>query len=106
MHSVTQVQLLKTAQAFRSSRVVVQCRGHRPSEKSAMAASIMGDDAKALANEEQRLAIPIIAAERPPMVEHDWLGVFRAPVLVEDFNAIPVVTLLMVMPLLLVLPES
>jgi hypothetical protein len=45
----------------------------------AVAAPIVRDDAIAQANEEQGLAIPIVTAERPAMVEHDWLGVRADP---------------------------
>src|SRR5262245_48543771 len=47
----------------------------------------MRDDTVSLAQEEQHLRIPIVRAERPPVVEHDRLSL--APVLVENFGAVP-----------------
>ena len=55
---------------------------------TAVATAVMGDDAKTLGNEEQHLRIPVIGRERPAMVEHDRLGILRAPVLVEDFGSV------------------
>jgi hypothetical protein len=51
-----------------------------------MATTIMGDDPVALCQEEQHLAVPVIGAQRPAMMEHDWLAL--APILVEDFGAV------------------
>src|SRR5215213_1093833 len=42
----------------------------------------------ALAEEVEHLGVPVVGAERPAVVEDDRLSVLRAPVLVEDFNAI------------------
>src|SRR4249919_649921 len=50
-----------------------------------MAAPVVGDDAVALRQEEHHLGVPIVAGERPAMVEHDRLA--RAPVLVIDLGA-------------------
>ncbi|MNV47621.1 hypothetical protein D3C71_1394950 [compost metagenome] len=86
MHGVAQVQLLYQRGDVR--RVVVHVVAIAYLRRAAVAAPIVCNDAIALANEEQRLAVPIVTAERPPMVEHDGLGVLRAPVLVEDFNTI------------------
>ncbi|MDT4834717.1 hypothetical protein FQZ97_683640 [compost metagenome] len=86
MHGVAQIQVLHQRRDVRSVVVHVVAVAHL--RGPAVAAPIMRDDAIAQANEEQGLAIPIVTAERPPMVEHDWLGVLRAPVLVEDLNAI------------------
>src|SRR5208337_1172455 len=51
-----------------------------------MAAAVMGDHAKTLAEEEEHLRVPIVRRERPAMAEHD--GLTRAPVLVEDLDAV------------------
>lgn len=53
-----------------------------------MAAPVMGDDAEALAEEEQHLRVPVICAERPAMVEVDRLSVLRTAVLVEDLVSV------------------
>src|SRR5215469_3097552 len=52
--------------------------------RAAMAASVMGDNAIALSEEVEHLRIPIVCAERPTVVENDWLRAFRAPVLEKD----------------------
>ncbi|MNG25852.1 hypothetical protein D3C84_1107630 [compost metagenome] len=51
-----------------------------------MAAAIVGDDTKALAEEIQHLCIPVITGQGPAMVEHNRLA--GAPVLVENARAI------------------
>src|SRR6185295_19599192 len=56
--------------------------------RAAMAAPVMGDDAVALVEEIEHLRIPIIATQRPSMVEDDRLGILGAPVLVIDFRAV------------------
>src|SRR3954471_22395744 len=48
----------------------------------------MCDDAIPLIEEVEHLGIPIVGAERPAVVEDDRLRVLRAPILVEDLNAI------------------
>src|SRR5712692_3898709 len=52
----------------------------------AVAASVMGDDAIAVFEEEQHLRVPIIGRQRPAMAEHD--GLTLAPVLIENLNAV------------------
>jgi hypothetical protein len=42
--------------------------------RAAMAAPVMGDDAVALAEKIEQLRIPIVAAQRPPVVKDDRLG--------------------------------
>ena len=51
-----------------------------------MAPPVVGDDAEALAEEEQHLVVPVVGAQRPTMVEHDRLT--GAPVLVENLRAV------------------
>src|ERR1700676_1416135 len=53
---------------------------------SAVAATVMGDDAIAVMEEEQHLRVPVIGRQRPAMAEHD--GLTFTPVLVEDLNAV------------------
>jgi hypothetical protein len=48
----------------------------------------VGNDAIAVGNEEQHLHVPVVRRERPAVVKHNGLGIFRAPVLVEDGCAI------------------
>src|SRR2546430_17287840 len=51
---------------------------------SAVTAPIMGDDAKAFADKEKHLCVPIIGRERPAMTENDRLSF--APVLIIDVD--------------------
>src|ERR1700722_18776045 len=50
--------------------------------RPAMATTVMRDDAVSVQPEEQHLAVPIVRAERPAMVEHDRLTC--SPILVVD----------------------
>src|SRR5690606_12937939 len=55
---------------------------------AAMAAAVVSNDTIALGEEEQHLAIPIVRGERPSVVEDNWLGILRAPVLIKNVNAV------------------
>src|SRR5260221_5305702 len=54
--------------------------------RAAVTAPVMGDHAKALAQEEEHLRVPIVRRKRPAMAKHDRLT--RAPILVEDLCAV------------------
>ena len=54
--------------------------------RAAMAAAVIGDDAKAAIEEEQHLRVPIVGRQRPAMADHD--GLAGAPVLVENLGAV------------------
>ena len=54
--------------------------------RTAVATPIVGDDAIALVEEEEQLDVPVVCRERPAVAEDDRLA--RAPVLVEDLNAV------------------
>jgi hypothetical protein len=56
--------------------------------RTAMAATVMRDDAIALGEEEHHLGVPVVGAERPAVMEHDRLSVLGTPVLVEDLRAV------------------
>jgi hypothetical protein len=56
--------------------------------RASVAAPVVSDDTVALVEEIQHLDIPIVAAQRPPMVEDDRLGTLRPPVLVIDFRVV------------------
>jgi hypothetical protein len=43
--------------------------------RAAMATAVMGDDAIAFRQEEHHLRVPVVAGERPAVVEDDGLGV-------------------------------
>src|ERR1700733_3095302 len=53
---------------------------------TAMAASVMGDDAKAFVQKEQHLRISVVRRQRPTRGEYDRLA--RTPILVEDFGPV------------------
>src|SRR5271168_295234 len=54
--------------------------------RTAMAASVVGDDAEALGVEEQHLRVPVVRAEGPTVMKDEGLTV--APILVIDFDAV------------------
>jgi hypothetical protein len=56
--------------------------------RPAVTAPVMSDDAVAIGNEIEHLGVPVVGAERPPVMENDRLGTLRAPILVENFDAI------------------
>jgi hypothetical protein len=56
--------------------------------RTAMTAAIMRDDAITLANEEEHLRIPVVGTKWPAVMKDDRLGGLRAPILVEDLDAI------------------
>jgi hypothetical protein len=51
-----------------------------------MAAAVVGNDSKALVEEDQHLRIPIVGAQWPPMAEYNRLA--GAPILVKDLDAV------------------
>src|SRR5262245_12427680 len=53
---------------------------------ASMAPAIMGNDAIPMSDEEKHLGVPIVRRQRPAVTEHD--GLARAPILVEDFDAV------------------
>src|SRR5580693_5669462 len=86
VNGVDETQLLDYRKSVGGVSVhVVAVRGlGRP----AMAAAIVRDHAISLSEEEHHLAVPVIGAQRPAMMEEQRLGVLRAPVLVEDLGAV------------------
>jgi hypothetical protein len=49
---------------------------------------IMRDHAKAVAKKEHQLIVPVVSAQGPTVMKHDWLGIPWAPVLVENVSAV------------------
>ncbi len=86
MNRVAEVQVLGHGEGIR--REVVQVVAVRDLRRAAMAAPVMRDDAIAVLQEEQKLRVPVVGRQRPSVMEHDRLGVARAPVLVEDLDAV------------------
>src|ERR1700733_13865668 len=62
--------------------VVAEISRGRP----AMATTVMRDDAVSVQPEKQHLAVPIVRAERPAMVKHDWLTC--SPILVVNLRTV------------------
>ena len=56
--------------------------------RTAVPAAVVRDDPEALVEKEHHLAVPVVRAERPAVMEDDRLRVLRAPVLVEDLGAV------------------
>jgi hypothetical protein len=52
-----------------------------------MAAPVVGDDAVALAEKIEHLRIPIVAAQRPPVVKDDRLGILKVFALDQKLGA-------------------
>src|SRR5688572_2989981 len=52
--------------------------------RAPVATAVMGNHAKALLEEVQQLRIPIVAAQRPAVMEHNRLRALRTPVFVEN----------------------
>src|SRR4030095_16546995 len=56
--------------------------------RTTVTAAIMRDDAITLADEEEHLRIPVVGTKWPAVMKDDRLGGLRAPILVEDLDAI------------------
>ena len=55
---------------------------------AAVAATVMGDDAEALGDEEQHLRVPVIRTEGPAVMKDKRLGTLRPPILEEYFRTV------------------
>ncbi|MNL43528.1 hypothetical protein D3C87_1660450 [compost metagenome] len=56
--------------------------------RAAVAAAVMGDDAKAVVGEVEGLRLPAVRRQRPAVAEHDDRAILAPPVLVIDLDAI------------------
>jgi hypothetical protein len=83
MNGVAESQMLD--HGGRVSGVVVHVVAVRHLARASVAAPIDTDDAVAMLDEEQHLGVPVVGAERPPVVEDDRLAF--APVFVEDLDS-------------------
>jgi hypothetical protein len=86
VHGVAQVQVLGHREGV--GRVVVHVMAFADLGRAAVAAAVVRHHAEAALDEEQHLRVPVVAAQRPAVVEDDGLGVLGAPVLVEDLGAV------------------
>jgi hypothetical protein len=84
MHGVLEVEL--RGQRRKVVGVVIHVVAGADLTRAAMAASVMGDHAEAMLQEEQHLRIPIVSRKRPAMAEHDRPT--RTPVLVENLGTV------------------
>ncbi|SIN93696.1 hypothetical protein SAMN05443247_00854 [Bradyrhizobium erythrophlei] len=87
--------LWRYAATFIQSAICEYCvntLGHSPKARfvvrtrSTVASTIVGNDAKAFLEEQQKLVIPLVCRERPPMVKNDWLP--STPIFEKDFGPI------------------
>lgn len=66
--------------------IVVHIVTIRNLSRSAMATTVVGDNAIPMVQEEQHLSIPVIGRQRPPMTENYRLA--RTPIFIEDVDSI------------------
>ena len=83
MHGVSQVEMLDHGGNIGGVVIHVVTVAHL--RRAAMAAPVVSDNAVALIKEVEHLRIPVVGAQRPPMVEHDRLSALWAPILVDRF---------------------
>src|SRR5215203_3846825 len=56
--------------------------------RAAMPTPVMSDHAIALPQKIEHLVVPVVARQRPTVMEHDGLCVLRAPVLEKDRGSV------------------
>jgi hypothetical protein len=86
VHGIPEIEMLKNRGGIR--RILIHVMTVVDLRRAAVPTAVMRDDAIALGEEVKHLGIPIVGAQRPSMMEDDGLCVLRAPILVEDFDAI------------------
>ena len=86
MDSILQVEMLGDGR--RIGRIMVHVVTITDLSRAAVPPTIMRDDAEPLSKEEEHLRIPIVRAQRPTVMEDDWLSVLRSPILEEDLDAV------------------
>ena len=86
MDGVSQVEMLHHCRCV--GRVVVHVMSLADLRGTAVAATVVGDDAEPVHQKEQHLRVPVIRTQWPAVMEDDRLAVFRPPVLVVDFCAV------------------
>jgi hypothetical protein len=57
--------------------------------RPSMSAPVVRDDPETLGQKEEHLGIPVISTKRPSVMKENDLCVTRAPVLIENIDAIP-----------------
>ncbi|MCY1297223.1 hypothetical protein D9M70_466550 [compost metagenome] len=82
MDRVAQIQLPHEGGYVGSVMVHVMATAHLLG--SPVATAVMGNDAIAFCEEEKHLVVPVISAQRPPVMEHDRLRVAWPPILEEN----------------------
>ena len=86
MDGVAQVEMLDDRGGV--GGVVVHVVAVADLARTAVAAPVVGDDAIALADEEEHLGVPVVGTQRPAVMEHDRLRVLGAPVLEVDLGPV------------------
>lgn len=84
MYGVVQVEVISDRGCVFGVGVHVVAKGGLT--RAPVASPVVGDDSVAVFEEEHHLGVPVVGAEGPAVVEHDWLTV--PPVLVEDLGAV------------------
>src|SRR5262245_31622901 len=83
---IAQIELLDDGGDI--GRVVIHVVAVADRTRTPVPATVMSDDAVALAEEVEHLRIPVVGAQRPAVMEEDRLRSLRAPILVEDMDAV------------------
>ncbi len=84
VHGVLEVQMLRQDREI--VRIVIHIVTGGGLGRAPVAATVMGDNAKAAIQKEHHLRIPVVRRQRPAMRKHH--GRPAAPIFVEDVNAI------------------
>jgi hypothetical protein len=86
VNGIAQIEMLDNSSDI--GCVVVHVVAAARLARSAMTAAIMGNHTKALAEEKEHLIVPVVRTQWPTVMKDEWLGGLRAPILVEDLDAI------------------
>src|SRR5262252_5019060 len=86
VHSIPEIKMLNNGRGVR--RIVIHVMTIADLRRAAVSTAVMRDDSIPLRKEVKHLGIPIVRGQRPSVMEDNGLCVLRAPVLVEDFDAV------------------
>src|SRR5690606_18079436 len=86
VHGIAEIEVIGERSCI--GRVVVHVVAVVDVSRPAVSATVVCNDAIAALDEVEQLRVPVVAAERPAVMEHDGPAVARAPVLVGDGNAV------------------
>lgn len=86
MNGVFQIGMFDDSRCV--SRIMVHVMIVAHLRRTSVTATVMRNDAKSFAQEEQHQRVPVIGAEWPTMMENDRLGILRFPVLIENLYTV------------------